>query len=111
MALAANSIEGKAKALADRIETILTQIEYEQYVCSETCAPMRDDIKEIWTEAKSSGLPVKAMRAYVRVRTAQRKAVAKLEPDERASYEALREALGPLGAAAAEKAGFAEAAP
>ncbi len=106
MALAANSIEGKAKALADRIEQCLIVIEFEQDVCRETCAPHRDDIKEIWEEAKAAGLPLKAMRAYVRVRTAQRKAVAKLEPDERASYEALREALGPLGAAAAEKAGF-----
>ncbi len=111
MALAANSIEGKAKALADRIEVLQKAIEFEQAMCSEECAPHRESIKEIWTEAKAAGLPLKAMRAYVRVRTAQRKAVAKLEPDERASYEALREAMGPLGAAAAEKAGFAEAAP
>ena len=106
MALAPNSIEGRAKALVDRIEVLQKAIEFEQGVCAETCAPMREDIAEVWKEAKDAGLPVKAMRAYVRVRTAQRKAIAKLEPQDREAYENLREALGPLGAAAAERAGY-----
>ncbi len=104
--IAANSIEGRAKSFTDRIEALQLEIEWIQAAAKEEAAPHRDSISDLWKEAKAAGLPVKAMRAYVRVRTAQRKAVAKLEPGERASYEALREALGPLGAAAAEKAGF-----
>jgi len=106
MALAPNRIEGRAKALADRIEVLQKQIEFEQGVCAETCAPMREDIAEVWKEAKEANLPVKAMRAYVRVRTAQRKAVAKLDPSEQKFYHDLRESLGELGAAAAERAGY-----
>lgn len=106
MALAANSLEGRALALAERIERLQIQIESEQEGCKEACAPMRQDIAEIWKEAKGGELPEKSMRAYVKVRTAQRKALAKLDNHERDAYRNLRDALGPLGEAAAKRAGF-----
>jgi uncharacterized protein (UPF0335 family) len=106
VSIASNTIEGRALALAGRIEVFLIAIELEQEACREACVPMREDIKEIWAEAKAGSLPIKAMRAYLRVRTAQRKAVARLKPDERDAYDRLRESLGPLGAAAAKRAGY-----
>lgn len=106
MVIASNTIEGRALALADRIETLQVQIEQEQEACRELCKPIREDIKEIWEEAKGGSLPEKAMRAYIKVRTAQRKALAKLTDHERDSFNHLREALGPLGAAAADRAGY-----
>jgi uncharacterized protein (UPF0335 family) len=108
MVIAANTIEGRALALAERIENLQIQIEDEQELCRDRCGPMREDIKEVWKEAKGGNLPEKAMRAYVKVRTAQRKALAKLTDHERLTYNHLREALGPLGAAAAERAGYGE---
>jgi uncharacterized protein (UPF0335 family) len=93
MIIASNTIEGRALALADRIETLQMQIEAEQEAC--------------WAEAKGGNLPEKAMRAYIKVRTAQRKAMAKLTDHERLAFEHLRDALGPLGAAAADRAGYA----
>ena len=104
--IASNTVEGRALALAERIENLLIQIETEQELCREQCAPIREDIAEVWKEAKAGELPIEAMRAYLRVRTAQRKAVARLEPGERDAYDRLRESLGPLGAAAAERAGY-----
>ncbi len=106
MSLTPNSLEGKAKALADRIEVLQIEIEDQQEACREACKPMRDDIAEIWKEAKGGELPEKSMRAYMKLRTAQRKTLAKLNSHERAAFDNLREALGPLGAAAAERAGF-----
>lgn len=105
--IASNTIEGRALALADRIENLQMQIEAEQEACREQCKPIREDIAEVWAEAKGGNLPEKAMRAYIKVRTAQRKALAKLTDHERDAFNHLREALGPLGAAAAERAGYA----
>lgn len=107
--IGANTIEGRALALADRIENLLIQIEQEQEECREACKPMREDIAEVWKEAKGGNLPEKAMRAYVKVRTAQRKALAKLTDHERDAFRNLREALEPLGQAAAVRAGYGAA--
>lgn len=105
--IAANTLEGRALAMAERIERLQIQIEDEQDRCKEQCAPMREDLKEIWKEAKEGDLPEAAMRAYVKVRTAQRKAVKKLSDHERNTYESLAQSLGdyittPLGAAVAK---------
>lgn len=108
MTIAPNSLEGKALALAQRIENLQLDIEREQEACKELCEPMREDIKECWKEAKGGDLSEKAMRAYVKVRTAQRKALAKLDDHERQAYTNLRDALGPLGQAAGERAGFGD---
>ena len=102
------TLEGKALALAERIESLEMQIEAEQEACKEACQPMREDIAELWKEAKGGELPERAMRLYVRLRATQRKGLAKLNAPERAAYHHLREALGPLGAAAAERAGYGE---
>ena len=104
--LAVNSVEGRALALAERIENLQIRIEGAQERCREACKPIREDIKEVWEEAKNGELPIKSMRAYIKVRTAQRKALAKLTERERDQYNNLREALGPLGAAAADRAGY-----
>lgn len=106
--IAANSLEGRAKEMADRIERLEIDIEEEQARCKDLCKPMREDIKEIWAEAKGGELPEKAMRAYVKLRGQQRKTLAKLNPHEREAFDRLREALGPLGAAAADRAGFGD---
>lgn len=106
--IAPNSLEGRALALAERIERLQIQIETHQEACKDLCAPLREDIAEIWKEAKGGELPEKSMRAYVKVRTAQRKALAKLDNHERDAYRNLRDALGPLGEAAARSAGYVD---
>ena len=105
MALAANSLEGRAMALIERINKLQTQLYDEQDRYKEACAPIREDIKEIWKEAKDAALPVPAMRAYVRMSNTQWQAMAKLTDHEIEVYKSLCDSMGPLGRAAAEKAG------
>lgn len=72
----------------------------------------KDDIKEILVEAKASGIPVKALKAELKLRDLDRekdKVVAGLEEDDADSLEQIRFALGdfaslPLGEALMKKA-------
>jgi len=108
MALAKNSMEGKAEGYLKRIETLLAEMESAKGTYMAECKERREDIKEIYAEAKDAGVPVKALRGVVKMRALDKKlnAIADgLDEDEAEAYELLCEALGPLGAAAAKAAG------
>lgn len=108
MALAKNSMEGKAEGYLKRIETMLAEMESAKGTYMAECKERREDIKEIYVEAKDAGVPVKALRGVVKMRALDKKlnAIADgLDEDEAEAYELLCEALGPLGAAAAKAAG------
>jgi len=104
--LAKNSLEGKAEAYLARIETLLADIDSERGTYMVRCKELREDISEIYVEAKDNGVPVKALKGIVKHRQLQKKQeaiAAGFDIDEAAAYEQIREALGPLGAAAADK--------
>lgn len=109
MALAKNSMEGKAEAYLDRIETLLTEMESAKGTYMAECKERREDIREIYKEAKDAGVPVKALRGLVKARDLGKKLEAitdGLDGDEQAAYETLCTALGPLGQAAARARGY-----
>lgn len=110
MSLAKNSMEGKAEGFLKRIETLMREMESHKGTYMAECKERRSDIKEIYTEAKDAGVPVKALRGVVKARALERKLDAipdGLDMDEAAAYETLCEALGDLGRAAATRAGHA----
>lgn len=110
MALAANSLEGKSQNFLKRIETINADADSARGTYMAECQVRNEDRKEIYTEAKGAGVPVRALKGLVKKRALQRKADAiadGLDMDESAAYETLCEALGDLGRAAAKRAGHA----
>ena len=112
MALAKNSVEGKAESYLSRIENLLAEIDTAKEKCADECKERQEDIKSIYTEAKDAGVPLKSLKGLVKYRKLERKQLAiadGLDIDEQAAYSNLVEALGPLGEAAARAAGHAEA--
>lgn len=108
MALAKNSMEGKAESFLKRIETLQGEMDSAKGTYMAECKERRGDIKEIYIEAKDAGVPKKALRGLVKKRELQRKADAipdGFDIDESAAYDSLVEALGDLGRAAARAAG------
>ena len=105
---AANSIEGRALPYVERVERVKDEIADLIQACKEACKDKQADIKDIYSEVKSHGLPVRAVRGVVKYRDLERKQAAiadKLDLDEASTYQALVDALGDLGRAAAERAG------
>lgn len=108
MALAKNSMEGKAEAFLKRIETLIAEGESAQGTYMAECKERREDIKEIYEEAKDAGVAVKALKGIVKKRALEKKIAAipaGLDIDEASAYASLVEGLGPLGEAAAKAAG------
>lgn len=108
MALAKNSVEGKAKPFLERLEVLNAEVESAKGTYMAEAKARREDIKEVYAEAKDAGVPVKALKGLVKKRELQRKAdaiSAGMDIDEAAAYETLCEALGDLGKAAAKAAG------
>lgn len=106
---AANTIDGKAKPFIDRIENIDKELESLRGKYMAECRNLQEDRKEIFIEVKDAGLPVKAVKVFLKHRKLERKLEglgAGLDVDEAAAYEQLCDALGELGAAAAKRAGF-----
>jgi uncharacterized protein (UPF0335 family) len=76
------------------------------------CQPVREDIAAVFQQAKDKGVGVKAFRILVsnhRLEKSKRRNEQKLDLDQRADYEQMREALGvlaelPLGEAALREA-------
>lgn len=100
MSLLPNSIEGKAAPFLQRIENTLAEMESAKGKYMVEAKAYRDDIKDIYTEAKDAGVPAKALRGVVKYRALERKqdAIADgLDIDEQSSYEVLVEALGDFG--------------
>ena len=109
----ANSIEKKSQGYVERIEDIKASIEFEREKFKKACEPYLEDIKEIYAEAKEADIPLKPLRKIIRRRDMERK-IAKLPENldlsEQAIYDGLVEAFGPLGQAAADRAGYKPAA-
>jgi uncharacterized protein (UPF0335 family) len=102
-----NSIEGKAEPFLKRVETLMAEIESERGTYMSLAKSLREDIKNVYVEARDQGVPGKALKGLVRYRELDRKQRAigaGLDIDEQSTYEQLVEALGdfassPLGAA------------
>ncbi len=105
----ANTLEGKAQPYLKRVENLLTDLDSKRGAYMAECKVVREDIKEIYGEAKDHGISVKALKALVEYRVLEKKQ-AKLAEDfdieEQAAYSQLVSALGPLGFAAAQRAGY-----
>jgi uncharacterized protein (UPF0335 family) len=112
MANAKNSLEGRAAPFLQRVENLLDDLDSKRGTYKAECRVVREDIKAVYGEAKDAGIPVRALRGLVKFRDLERKqdAIADgiSEPDEAKIYEHLRDALGELGAAAADRAGFGD---
>ena len=67
-----HNVNGQLKAIVERIENLEEQI-----------GGLRSDQKDIFTEAKSGGVDVKALRTVIRLR--------KQSPEDRARQEAILE--------------------
>ena len=107
MALAANSVEGRAKPFLQRIENLMSEGESAKGEYMNECKQRREEIKDVLTEAADAGVPKKALRGLVKYRELekrQQEIADGLEEQEQADYESLIAALGPLGQAAADKA-------
>lgn len=80
----------------------------ERGVYMQKCKLIRDRIAEVYEEAADNSISKKALRQLIKTRELERKieeSIAKLEADERETYEMLEASLGdfggtPLGAAA-----------
>lgn len=108
MALAVNSMEGKAEGFLKRIDTLTAEGESAKGKYMSECKARRDDIKEIYTEAKDAGVSPKALKAFIKKRDFEKKAAAVgdgLDDDDAVAFQTLAAALGPLGQAAAAAAG------
>jgi uncharacterized protein (UPF0335 family) len=106
--LAKNSMEGKAEAFLKRIETLNAENDSAKATYMAECKERREDIKQVYTEAKDAGVPSKALKGLVKRRQLMRKADAipdGLDIDEQSAYSQLVETLGELGMAAARAAG------
>jgi uncharacterized protein (UPF0335 family) len=108
-ALAGNKIDPDvADRYVQRIEQLLDDIATMRAENAERCGNIREDIKEIYHDAREAGLAPKPLKALIRVRELSRKQHAvrkKLDLDQLAEFEQLVEALGefaetPLGEAA-----------
>lgn len=106
--IAANTVEGRAQPFLERIENVLADIASKKGEYMAEAKGLREDIKEIYNEAKDHGVATKALRQLVRYRELERRQAALsegLDIDERSTFEQLRDALGdfaelPLGQAA-----------
>lgn len=100
------------KGFIGRIENIDKEIASETGSFMSTVRGLRDDKKDVFAEAKDKGIPVKALKAELKLRALDRdkaKVVAGLEEDDRETLEQIQEALGdlastPLGAFATKSA-------
>jgi uncharacterized protein (UPF0335 family) len=108
---AANSLAGIAEPFVERIENVHKDLETLKGEYMQRCQARREDIKQIYTDAADNGVNRRALKGVVKARALQRKIDGiddDFEPDEAAAYLELAKSLGPLGHAAAERAGFAE---
>ena len=104
-----NDLAARADPFLRRIESLRTDRETERGESMARCRVIADDIKEVYGEAKSKGIEVKALKALVKRRTLEGQIAAlpaEFDIDEQAQYQALAEAFGdtPFGRHMAAKA-------
>jgi len=100
------------KAFINRIENVDTEIASVTGSFMSEVKGLKEDKKEIFAEAKDHGIPLKALKAELKLRALDRdkaKVVAGLEEDDRETLEMIQDALGdlastPLGSAALKQA-------
>ena len=108
MALASDSLEGKAEKYLQRIEALLGEVETAKGECGQLCKTLHEDVRSIYKEAKENGVPVRVLKGAVKYRQLEMQETAitvDMEIDEAAFFYTLIERLGPLGMAAARAAG------
>jgi uncharacterized protein (UPF0335 family) len=104
-----NTIKETAKPFVERIENLHADLETKRGTYMAECKVVREDIKQVYIDAKDAGCDPTAIKSYVKSCELERRKqeiAAVLEPDTAASYEQLIDAFGPLGIAAARSAGF-----
>jgi uncharacterized protein (UPF0335 family) len=110
-----NTLEGRAQPYVKRIEKLLDDLDSERGRYMANCRPIHEDVREIYGEAKENGIPVKALKGLIKWRELEKKQAGIgadfADIDEKAQYDQLVEALGPLGFAAAVAAGHRSAEP
>lgn len=113
-----NSLEpAKVKSYVGRIENIHDELEKERGTYMAACKALREDIKDIFDEAKDAGIPRRALKSVIKVRALEYKAEKArddLEQDDQQAHDRIRLALGdladlPLGQAALGQQPFASA--
>ena len=98
-------VDALARPFLKRIEALYEELGSEQGKYMAEAARIKDDIADVYAEAKDKGVAVKPLKGLVKWRQLERKQeaiAAKLEDDDGAIYARLVETLGPLGAAAAK---------
>jgi uncharacterized protein (UPF0335 family) len=108
----ANSLAKIAEPFLARIENVHADLDSLRGEYMQRCQARREDIKQIYTEAADKGVNRRALKGVVQARALQRKIDSiddGFEPDEATAYRELAQRLGPLGHAAADRAGFGPA--
>lgn len=98
----------EATEFVDRIENLLRQLDSMKGAYMAECKGVREDIREVYSEAEDQGLPKNALRAVVKTRELERRADecrGSLEGEDQNAYDKIRHSLGdlaelPLGQAA-----------
>jgi uncharacterized protein (UPF0335 family) len=96
----------RAEPYVKRIENLLGQIETVGENAKRKKEPIREDIREVYAEAKAKGLKVPALKALIKLREMKRAELRignNLDEDAAADYEVLAEQLGDLGKWASSK--------
>ena len=102
------SIAKEAEPYLRRIENLHADIDEIANEARERIAMRREDIREVYAEAKTKDVNTKALRGLVKFRKLEfkkEKIYATMGSDDASIYEALIETLGELGEAAAKRAG------
>ena len=99
------------KGMTKRVETCLDKLESMKGKYMSECKAVRNDISDIYKEAKAKGIPTRPFKNYVKERELRGKIEDlrdNLEEDDQDSYDLIKQAMGeladlPLGAAALAK--------
>ena len=104
--------QDELKSFLDRIDNLKEEIGSVMGTAMRECKELRSDIKDVFTEAKDRGIPMKALKAEAALRDLDRqkaKVIAGLEQEDEESLEQIQHALGdfassPLGDAVLKRA-------
>ena len=100
MPLLPNSVEGKSAPFLARVENRLDELDRMKGEYMSACKGVRDEIKDIYTEAKDADVPTRALKGLVQWRLLAKRqdaiadTIAEAEVSE---YQLLVEALGEFG--------------
>lgn len=92
--------QAQVRDIVGQIEAELAELLSERGSYMQRCKVIRERIGAIYDEAKDKGISKKALRSVIHTRELERKieeSIAKLEEDDRQTYEMLEEALGDFG--------------